>query len=174
MQGLAEDKGTWPGATSPRADRDDYVPLMLQAMREHDIGLRALSLKTGIYKSRLGNLLHRDPVKRSSMTLGEFQRILAALDMDLIEAAVTVEIMRVIDRGDLARHRRLVAMLCAMFRELPLHALQALDQVDGVDGTEARVEWAPVLQRAVVKRVVLEIDRVVSRRALLSDFDLLG
>lgn len=172
MQRLAEQKADWPVTASPQDNKADYVPLMLQAMRERGIGLRSLSLQTGIHKSRLGLLLHREPAKRSVMALGEFQRILAALDLDVIEAAVTIEIMRVVDHDDLTRHRRLIAMLCTMFRELPLHVVQALQEVDGVDGTEARVEWAPVLQQAVIRRVVQEIAAVVTRRAALGDFSI--
>ena len=171
MQVVAE-RGDDPQAGGSWDDKQDYVPLMLQAMGDHAIGLRALALKTGIGKSRLGLLLHRNPAKRSAMTLVEFQRILDALDMDLIEAVVSIEILQAARREGVARHRRLVGMLCAMFRDLPANLIAELDEVDGIDGTEVRPEWAPVLQRAVIKRLVHEIAAVVSRRTTLSEFSI--
>lgn len=154
------------------ADRTDYVPLMLDVMSQQGVGIRALALRTRIGKSRLGLILHRDVRKRSVMTLSEFHRVLNALEIDLLEAVVTVEVCRETSFGNAARHRQLIAMLCGMFRDLPVNLISALDDVDGVDGTEVRAEWAPVLQRAVIKRLVHEIAAVVSRRAALSDFNI--
>lgn len=148
--------------------------MMLGAMAASKVGLRGLAMRTGISRSRLGLILHRDAAKRASMSLVEFQRILAGLDIGLIEAVVTVEIMTGGAAVEPSRHRTVIAMLCEMFRDLPANLIAALDEVPGLDGTEVRAGWAPVLQRAVIKRLVHEVCAVASRRDALGDFDLLN
>jgi hypothetical protein len=39
----------------------DYVPMIMRAMEANDIGIRTMALRSGIKKSRLGTILHRDP-----------------------------------------------------------------------------------------------------------------
>lgn len=165
-----------PNEEEPQAGsgdaHQDYIPLILQAMGRRDVGLRALALQTRICKSRLGLLLHRDAAKRSSMTLGEFHAILNALEIDPIEAIISVETLKDDELRNSARYASLIPMLCEMFHDLPANLIAALEEVEGMDGTEVRPEWAAVLQRAVIKRVVHEISAVASRRTALSDFSI--
>lgn len=147
--------------------QQDYIPLILEAMHRRNVGLRALALQTRICKSRLGLLLHRDAAKRSSMNLSEFHTILSALKIDPIQAIISVETLKDDELRNSARYASLIPMLCDMFHDLPANLIQALEEVEGMDGTEVRPEWAAVLQRAVIKRVVHEISAVASRRAAI-------
>ena len=166
---VASETGAGEAATNAQ---QDYIPLILESMERRDVGLRSLALKTRIGKSRLGLLLHRDPSKRSSMSLSEFHAILGALDIDVIQAIISVETLKDEKLRNSSRYATLIPMLCAMFHDLPANLIEALEEVEGMDGTEVRPEWAAVLQRAVIKRVVHEISAIASRRAALSDFSI--
>ncbi|MBV2149990.1 helix-turn-helix transcriptional regulator [Sphingobium sp. AS12] len=141
----------------------------MRAMRADTVSIRCLSTRAGINKSRIGKLLHRDPKRRSSISFDELQRILAALDIDLLEAIICVETVRDLDLLYSARYATLIPMLCAMFRELPMHLIAALEEVDGVDGTEVRPEWAGVLQRSVIQRIIKGMSDTALRRAALAE-----
>ncbi|MDF0490475.1 XRE family transcriptional regulator [Sphingomonas sp. H39-1-10] len=136
-----------------------------------------LSTRTGIAKTRLGLLLHGDPDRRTgkgraTMRLTEFRKILSALEIDPILAVILVETIGDFELLYSERYARVVAMLCNMFRELPLNVIDELETLEGIDGTEVRPGWADVLRRAVVRRVVEEINATATRRATLSDFSI--
>lgn len=153
------------------AIRTDYVPLILQTMAETDVAQRKLAAKTGISKTRLGQLLHSNPGKRSPMTLDEFQTILHALDTNIVQAFIRVETFRELEAMPRQQHSTLIAMLCDVFITLPRKLIEVLDAFDGLDGSEVRKEWGPPLQKAVVKRVTEEVLAVSERRARLAQSD---
>lgn len=149
----------------------DYVPLILQTMAESDMAQRKLSAKTGISKTRLGVLLHRDPAKRSPMTLDEFQTILHALNTNIVQAFVRLETYREVDLLPQDHHGTVIAMICDAFVSLPKKLIEVLDAFEGLDGSEVRKEWGPALQKAVIKRVAEEVAAVNERRARLAQSD---
>jgi transcriptional regulator with XRE-family HTH domain len=141
-----------------------YISLIQQAMTERDVSLRALALKANISKSRLGRILHSNPEERQPVTLNEFQALLRALEIDIVQAIIKVETIR--DQKVLAdeRYVALIAMLTSLFKGLPSGLVEALAEIDGLDGSEVRKEWAPHLQMFVIKRMVHEVTRVMQRR----------
>lgn len=156
------------------ADTDegrDYVPLILRTMARNDTAHRKLAGKTGISKSRLGVLLHRDPTKRATMSVGELETILRALDIDLVQACVLLETFPHDRLAENWRYVTLIEMLCEFFTHLPRRLIEVLDTLDGLDGSEIRKEWASPLQRAVIKRVADEVMAVADRRARLAQSD---
>lgn len=169
MSSLARIDAGEPSAEAERGEQRDYIPVILGAMAEQNIGQRKLAMKAGVSKTRLALLLHRNPNKRLPMTLAEFQKILGALDLNIIQAIIRVETFR--DQTMLAddRYATLIAMLSEVFRGLPAMLIEALDEMDGVDGTEIRREWAGPLQAAVVARLVKEVSSVMVRRASFSE-----
>ena len=152
----------------------DEAQVILWLMEDRQTGLRALAQATGIGKSRLGGILHRDRTKRQPMTLLEYRALLAFFAIDPLDALIRICPVDAADRYRSTRYATLLAMLCEMFRGLAGSMIDAVDQLDGVDGTEVRLEWAPALRQAVVRRVVHEINAVAARRAALSDFNILG
>ena len=132
----------------------DYVPMIMRAMEANDIGIRTMALRSGIKKSRLGTILHRDPEKRASMTLPEFQAILRALNIDLMQAVISVEMTREMELVQDDRFTALVAMLSTLFKGLPHRLVEALQELEGMDGSEIRSEWGTYFQSAVIKRMV--------------------
>lgn len=153
------------------AGRRDYVPLILRTMAETDTAQRKLAGKTGISKSRLGVLLHRDPAKRAQMTVSEFETILHALGTNIVQAFIHLETFPYAELISDARHATLIEMLCEFFVSLPKKLIEVLDALDGLDGSEVRKEWAPLLQKAVIKRVADEVLAVTERRARLAQSD---
>lgn len=149
----------------------DYVPLILRIMTQQAAPQRALASKSGISKSRLGVLLHRDPAKRATMTIGELETILHALGSNLVEAFVHLETFPEAERTDDSRHAPLIMMLCDAFISLPRKLIEVLDTVDGLDGSEVRKEWASPLQKAVIRRISQEVLAVTERRARLAQSD---
>ena len=158
--------------TSQDVDEEkDYVPLILQAMSDQDIAQRALALKTGISKTRLALLLHSNPAKRIAMTLAEFQTILTALNISIIQAIIQVETFHGLELLQGGRYNTLIVMLCEVFHGLPKKVISALEELEGIDGSEVRKEWAGPLQKAVMKRLIDEILAVIDRRARFAESD---
>lgn len=152
----------------------DYIPLILDAMSDGNIGQRKLALMAGLSKSRLGLLLHSDPAKRARMTLCEFRQILNALNINIIQAVITVETYGDPELFHDERFATSIAMLTDLFKDLPAMLVAALDEIEGMDGTEVRKEWAGPLRQAVVEKLVKEVTAVMARRDSLSQVSALG
>lgn len=150
----------------------DFIPLILDAMASRSLSQRKLALKAGISKSRLGLLLHGEPSKRATMSLAEFQQILAALDINIVQAVISVETYHNQKLFHDERFATSIAMLTEVFRGLPAMLVAALDEIEGMDGTEVRKEWAGPLRQAVVEKLVKEVTAVMARRAILSHVSL--
>ncbi|GLI99465.1 XRE family transcriptional regulator [Sphingobium sp. BS19] len=153
------------------AERRDYVPLILRTMADTATAQRKLAGKTGISKSRLGVLLHRDPAKRTQMTVVEFETILHALGTNIVQAFIHLETFPPAELISDERHATLIMMLCEFFVSLPKKLIEVLDELDGLDGSEVRKEWASPLQKAVIKRIADEVVAVTERRARLAQSD---
>lgn len=149
----------------------DYIPLILDTMAAQETAQRALSQKTGISKTRLGLILHRNPGKRSVMTQPELERILHALGTNMLQAYTCLETFQGFDPLDRQRYSTIISMLCDMFADLPRKIIEALDEINGIDGSEVKRDWGAPLQRAVVKKVAEEVAKIRERRARLTDGD---
>jgi transcriptional regulator with XRE-family HTH domain len=152
----------------------DYIPMILQAMADKGVGQRALATKTGISKSRLGLILHRNVAKRASMSLVEFQKILNALNTSVIQAFIRVETLHDLNVLRDSRFGTSLDMLGDVFTGLPSRLIAALEEIRGMDGTEVRREWAPVVQDAVVEKVVKEVSCIMERRGRMTQVSRLG
>ncbi len=159
------------GSNDANKARGKYVPLILHMMGREGMGQRSLSLKTGISKTRLGVLLHRDPAKRASMTVAELETILHALDTNIFQAVILMETFASETPTSDERYATLIVMLCEFFMSLPRKLIEVLDALEGSDGSEVRREWASPLQKVVVKRVTEEVVAVTERRARLAQSD---
>ncbi len=168
MSSLATIELDAPGVATPGHD-PDYIPLIVRAMEAQDMGIRQMSLRTNIKKSRLGVILHRNPAKRAAMTLPEFQSILRSLNIDLMHAIISVEMASDLKLMDDERFATLVAMLSTLFKGLPHRLLEALEDLEGMDGSEIRKEWGTHFQSAVIKKMVGEISRILQRRAAFEE-----
>ena len=149
----------------------DYIPLILESMAAQETAQRALAQKTGINKTRLGLLLHRDPAKRSVITQPELEKILHALGTNILQAYTCLETFQGLDLLDRQRYSTIIAMLCDMFADLPRKIIEALDEINGIDGSEVKRDWGAPLQRAVGKKVAEEVVKIRERRARLVDGD---
>lgn len=165
MSSLAQMEDAKPESSSVNDRHRNFIPVILEAMNVQNIGQRKLALKSGISKTRLGLLLHSDPDKRAGMTLAEFQQILDALDINIVQAAIAVEGDRDRSLFHDQRFATSIAMLTELFKGLPSMLLAALDEIEGMDGTEVRKEWAGPLRQAVIEKLVREVSAVMARRA---------
>jgi transcriptional regulator with XRE-family HTH domain len=174
MQSLAISAGPENPERHPAFEPCDYIPLIQRTMTERGLHIRELALKTGISKSRLGLLLHRNAAKRPNISLVEFRKILNALDISIMQAIISVE--TAIDETAVhdERFATLLSMLSELFSGLPAMLIQALDEIDGIDGTEIRREWADPLKEAVVEKLVKEVTRIMARRAVLTETSSIG
>ncbi|WP_340054604.1 hypothetical protein, partial [Pseudomonas sp. JAI120] len=127
-----------------------------------------------IIKSSLGFLLYSDPIKRPNISLVEFQKILAAMGISIIQAIISVESQIDPDMLYDERFTTLLLMLSELFSGLPSRLIQALDEIEGIDGTEIRREWATPLKEAVVEKLVKEVTRILARRAELTETSRIG
>lgn len=165
MSSLAQMEDAKPESSSVNDRHRNFIPVILEAMNVQNIGQRKLALKSGISKTRLGLLLHSDPDKRAGMTLAEFQQILDALDINIVQAAIAVKGDRDRSLFHDQRFATSIAMLTELFKGLPSMLLAALDEIEGMDGTEVRKEWAGPLRQAVIEKLVKEVSAVMARRA---------
>lgn len=174
MSSLAQFEASDDGCVPVSVEQRDFVPLILEAMSEQNIGQRKLALKTGISKTRLGLLLHSNPAKRAAMYLGEFQQILDALDINVVQVMIAVETYRDPKLFLDERFQTSIAMLTELFKGLPSMLVAALDEIEGMDGTEVRKEWAGPLRQAVIEKLVKEVGAVMARRAHLAQISTLS
>ncbi|WP_298674330.1 XRE family transcriptional regulator [uncultured Sphingomonas sp.] len=174
MSSLAQFEASDADCSPVSVEQRDFVPLILEAMSERNIGQRKLALKTGISKTRLGLLLHSDPGKRAAMFLGEFQQILGALDINVVQAMIAVETYRDPKLFLDERFQTSIAMLTELFKGLPSMLVAALDEIEGLDGTEVRKEWAGPLRQAVIEKLVREVGAVMARRTHLAQISTLS
>lgn len=152
--------------------RDGYVDLILHIMRKQRVSLRTLARETGIGKSRLGLLLHNDPDRRTAINYVDLKVLFSVLDIDVFAAVICIEGFGSVRVLEFPRYNAVMALLGAVFRELPLALMAALEDLDHIDGSDVRPEWATGIQRAVVKRLVSEITRIASERAIGWDHDI--
>jgi hypothetical protein len=151
-------------AESDSSSGHDYAALLLRVMEARSLSLRALALRSNVKRTRLAAILRRDASRRAAMTLAEFQAIINALGLDLMQVIISAEVAQQFDDLSDERLTTLVAMLAALFRGLPQKLLNALQYIDGMDGTEIRSEWGEYLQTAVVKRLVDAVSSIAKRR----------
>jgi|TARA_B100000378_G_scaffold210564_1_gene173603 hypothetical protein len=174
LSSLAHIEASDDGCVPARVEQWDFIPLILEAMSEQNVGQRKLALKTGISKTRLGLLLHSDPAKRAPMFVYELQQVLAALDINIVQAMIAIETY-----SDPAlfldeRFQTSLVMLAELFKGLPAMLVAALDEIEGMDGTEVRKEWAGPLRQAVVEKLVKEVSAVMARRVQLAQISTLS
>ena len=174
MSSLAQIEASDDGCVPASVEQRDFIPLILQAMSEQNIGQRKLALKTGISKTRLGLLLHSDPTKRAAIYLEEFQQILSALDINIAQAWIAMETYGDPKLFHDERFQTSIAMLAELFKGLPAMLVSALDEIEGMDGTEVRREWAGPMRQAVVEKLVKEVGAVMARRAHLAQITTLS
>lgn len=174
MSSLARIEASDDGCNPAGVQQRDFIPLILEAMHDKGVGQRKLALMTGISKTRLGLLLHSDPAKRTAMYLCEFQQILDALGINIVQAMIAVETYRDPKLFHDERFQTSIAMLTELFKGLPSMLVAALDEIEGMDGTEVRKEWAGPLRQAVIEKLVKEVSAVMARRAHLSQVSSLG
>jgi hypothetical protein len=108
------------------------------------------------------------------MYLCEFQKILDALGINIVQAMIAVETYRDPKLFHDERFQTSIAMLTELFKGLPSMLVAALDEIEGMDGTEVRKEWAGPLRQAVIEKLVKEVSAVMARRAHLSQVSSLG
>lgn len=108
------------------------------------------------------------------ISLSEFQRIMTALGISIVQAMISFEAG--IDHRLLSDERfaTSLAMLTEVFKGLPSMLVAALDEIEGIDGTEVRKEWAVPLRKAVVEKLVKEVTAVMARRDVLSQVSSIG
>lgn len=151
------------------APAPDYVGLLMRVMEAQSVSIRGLALKSGLSKTRLGSLMHRDACKRAQMTLAEFQTIVRALGLDLMQVILSIEIAPAFDEMQDERFSALIALLSTMCHGLPRGLLEAMDDLQGLDGTEIRPEWGRSLQSTVIKKMVTTLAFVLQRREQLAE-----
>lgn len=171
MSSLAGTGGDSPDAPNGGRCREDYIQIILEMMSEKDTHQRSLAHKAGISKTRLALLLHRNPKKRSRMTVDELERILHALGTNIIAALMRADALRDLDPGDRARYENVVSFVCDLVLGLGRKLIDALEELGGIDGTEVRKEWAPVLQKAMIEDVSKGVAKMMERRALIAQRD---
>jgi hypothetical protein len=146
----------------------DYSAFLSDAIAANSISLRKLALKTGIDRRRLSDILRprtsAGAGARSGMTLSEFQIILRALDIEIIDAVLAVEVLTGHGILEDSRFSSMLQMISEMFTSLPCLLADALNEIDELDGSEIRRDWATPIRRGIVEKVVKEVTAKIQRR----------
>jgi hypothetical protein len=98
------------------------------------------------------------------MTLSEFQIILRALDIEIIDAVLAVEVLTGHGILEDSRFSSMLQMISEMFTSLPCLLADALNEIDELDGSEIRRDWATPIRRGIVEKVVKEVTAKIQRR----------
>lgn len=133
-------------------------------MESEALTLRAVALKSGLSKSRVGLLLHADAEKRREMYLHEYHRLLSAFDLDEMEAIVLVNTYQNMAMARHARFRALLNLLSSLFTELPPALLRRIELISGFDGTEVHRYWKDHLMNFVIDKLADGVCEIVARR----------
>jgi transcriptional regulator with XRE-family HTH domain len=137
-----------------------YIELIRRTMKERDLSIRALEALSHIDRSRLSRILHADPAHRRGILLTELLAIFRALDLDLMQAVVNVEVMRTTELENKICLDRLFAMLTVLYRELAPELVGVYSDIANCDGTEVDPIWARALKDEVVKRFTRGVEFV--------------
>jgi transcriptional regulator with XRE-family HTH domain len=144
----------------------DYCAFLSDAIAANSLSLRKLALKTGIDRRRLSEILRPKASAgiRSGITLSEFQIILRALDIEVIDAVMAVEVLAGHGILEDRRFSSMLQMISEMFTGLPCVLAEALNEIDELDGSEIRKDWAMPIRRGIVEKVVKEVTAKIQRR----------
>lgn len=142
------------------------ISFILETIDRRKLTLRALSSACGINKSRLGRILHRNPVARATPQLTEIHRIFRALEISLIEASVNVE-ARLCEQPE---HRSLFKLLARFYADLPGSVMRGIKEIKGVDAFFFKEEWSDGLTAGVSKKIVDIALWTLARRDSLREF----
>ena len=161
------------GEDAPNGDRvgRNYIEVIHNLMADKDTAQRSLAKKAGISKTRLALLLHKNPEKRSRLTVEELDRILHALGTNIVDALMRADALQGLDPSDRERYQSVVDFVCEFVVGLGKKIIEALDGIDGVDGSEVRKEWAIVLQKGIVEDISKAVAKMMERRALIAERD---
>ena len=148
-----------------------YVDLFRDLMISDKLSQRTISLKAGLSKTRVGQILHGTAEHRSDMYLHEFHRLLAAFDLDEMEALVLVNTYHHMSLARNERFRGLLALLAVIFRELPPNLLRRIEQITGFDGSEVHISWKDHIMGAVIDKVSEGVVEISTRKECPFNFD---
>lgn len=148
-----------------------YVRLIRDLMAAHDTPHRSLAEKTGISKSRLGRILHKNPRKRLHMTVEELEGILSALGTNILKAFLRTEALQGLDPSDHARYGSVINLVGEIVENLGRELINTLEEMGGLDGTEPQPHWVGILRKGWIEDISKAVAFVMGRRTVISERD---
>ncbi|WP_257558490.1 hypothetical protein [Sphingobium sp. CFD-2] len=142
------------------------IDWLLKEIERGSMTLRDLSFASGLHKTRLGYILHRDPVKRRVAQNPEILLVLKAMDLNPIEASVMIEASRYADES----FNTLFGLLAHLYVALPRKIMNAIKEIHGLDGSLIRREWAEALATGIANRLKDVLMQCHMRRDAFMDF----
>lgn len=129
---------------------------------------RMLAELTGLSKTRLGNIFHKDPDKRRPVRVTEVFILLEALQIGELEAHFASELMKCTLENapdfDDRDYKRVVDLVSEVIRDLPVKLTAAFMHIDGLEFESIRKEHGRGIQKAVIDLVVKEYQASIERR----------
>lgn len=171
MSSLAGAGGDSPGAPGRTCGSQAHIQIILEMMADQATTQRSLARKSGISKTRLGLLLHRNPERRRQMTVDEFESILRALGTNIVEALIRAEALKGLEPSDRERYENIVTLVCEIVLGLGRKLIEELERIGGIDGTEVRKEWAGIFQKGIIEDVSKAVARMLERRTQIAERD---
>lgn len=161
-------------ASESRADGTigpQYIRLILEMMAAKDTAHRSLAEETGINKSRLGRILHKNPKKRLRMTVEELEGILSALGTNILKAFLRTDALQGLDPSDHARYDSVINLVGDIVENLGPELIKTLEEMEGLDGTEPQPHWAGILRKGWIEDISKAVAFVMGRRTVISERD---
>ncbi len=149
----------------------DYIRLIRDMMAANDTPHRSLAEKTGISKSRLGRILHKNPRKRLHMTVEELEGILSALGTNILKAFLRTEALQGLDPSDHARYGSVINLVGEIVENLGRELINTLEEMGGLDGTEPQPHWVGILRKGWIEDISKAVAFVMGRRTVISERD---
>lgn len=141
-----------------------FVDFMLAKMDADNVSVRQIAQETGIKRSRLHNVLHRDAAKRHAIRLDEQLLILGVLGVTQLEAALANELLADVEVNNQKGITRIATMLSVLIHGLPAQIASVIDHIEGLEYDDVRKEHGLRLQATIVKIVRDQYTDIARRR----------
>ena len=148
------------------APASGMVEFILARIEAGESSKRQVAVKAGISRSRMGEILHTCPEKRSPMRLDEIAAILDAIGTSQLEATIAAELMEKATNTNtnVQAVSAIASMLSELLQGLPEQLADIIEHIDGLEFDDVRKEHGRRVRALVVRVFTDEYTGMAQRR----------
>ena len=146
------------------ATTSGLVDFILARIEASGLSKRQAAVKAGISRSRMGEILHRSPEKRSPMRLDEIASVLDAIGATHLEATIAAELMESTAKANVQAVSAIASMLTELLQGLPEQLADIIEHIDGLEYDDVRREHGRRVRALVIRVFTDEYTGLAARR----------